>query len=35
MIKLDLAYIQNRSLFLDLRLLLRTPAALIHRRGPW
>jgi exopolysaccharide biosynthesis polyprenyl glycosylphosphotransferase len=35
MIKLDLAYIQNRSLFLDLRLLLRTPAALVHRRGPW
>jgi exopolysaccharide biosynthesis polyprenyl glycosylphosphotransferase len=35
MIKLDLAYIQNRSLFLDLRLLLRTPAALIHRRGPF
>lgn len=34
MIKLDLAYIQNRSLFLDLRLLLRTPAALVHRRGP-
>jgi exopolysaccharide biosynthesis polyprenyl glycosylphosphotransferase len=35
MIKLDLAYIQNRSLFLDIRLLLRTPAALVHRRGPW
>lgn len=35
MIKLDLAYIQNRSLFLDIRLLMRTPAALIHRRGPW
>jgi exopolysaccharide biosynthesis polyprenyl glycosylphosphotransferase len=35
MIKLDLAYIQNRSLFLDLRLLMRTPAALVHRRGPW
>jgi len=35
MIKLDLAYIQNRSLFLDLRLLLRTPAALVHRRGPF
>jgi lipopolysaccharide/colanic/teichoic acid biosynthesis glycosyltransferase len=35
MIKLDLAYIQNRSLLLDVWLLLRTPAALIHRRGPW
>ena len=35
MIKLDLAYIQNRSLFLDLRLLMRTPAALLHRRGPF
>ena len=35
MIKLDLAYIQNRSLFLDIWLLLRTPAALVHRRGPW
>jgi exopolysaccharide biosynthesis polyprenyl glycosylphosphotransferase len=35
MIKLDLAYIQNRSLFLDIRLLMRTPAALVHRRGPW
>jgi exopolysaccharide biosynthesis polyprenyl glycosylphosphotransferase len=35
MIKLDLAYIQNRSLLLDIWLLLRTPAALIHRRGPW
>ena len=35
MIKLDLAYIQNRSLFLDLRLLMRTPAALVHRRGPF
>jgi len=34
MIKLDLAYIQNRSVFLDLRLLMRTPAALVHRRGP-
>jgi lipopolysaccharide/colanic/teichoic acid biosynthesis glycosyltransferase len=35
MIKLDLAYIQNRSLLLDIWLLLRTPAALVHRRGPW
>jgi exopolysaccharide biosynthesis polyprenyl glycosylphosphotransferase len=35
MIKLDLSYIQNWSLWLDLRLVLRTFPALIHRRGPW
>jgi exopolysaccharide biosynthesis polyprenyl glycosylphosphotransferase len=35
MIKLDLSYIQNWSLLLDVRLLLRTPAALLHRRGPY
>jgi exopolysaccharide biosynthesis polyprenyl glycosylphosphotransferase len=33
MIKLDLAYIENWSLWLDCRLLLRTIPALIHRRG--
>jgi exopolysaccharide biosynthesis polyprenyl glycosylphosphotransferase len=36
MVKLDLAYIQNWSLWLDLRLLLRTVPALLnrHRYGP-
>ena len=34
MVKLDLAYIQNWSLWLDLRLLARTIPALVHRRGP-
>jgi exopolysaccharide biosynthesis polyprenyl glycosylphosphotransferase len=34
MIKLDLAYIENWSLWLDLRLLLRTFPAVINRRGP-
>jgi exopolysaccharide biosynthesis polyprenyl glycosylphosphotransferase len=35
MIKLDLAYVQNWSLWLDVRLLLRTLPALLHRRGVW
>jgi exopolysaccharide biosynthesis polyprenyl glycosylphosphotransferase len=35
MIKLDLAYIEDWSLWLDVRLLLRTAPALLHRRGPW
>jgi len=35
MIKLDLAYIENWSLWLDLRLLLRTVPALINRHGPY
>jgi exopolysaccharide biosynthesis polyprenyl glycosylphosphotransferase len=35
MVKLDLAYIQNWSLWLDVRLLVRTVPALVHRRGPW
>lgn len=35
MIKLDLAYIQNWSLWLDIRLLCRTVPALVNRRGPW
>ena len=35
MIKLDLAYIENWSLWLDFRLLLRTIPALINRRGPF
>ena len=35
MIKLDLAYLENWSLWLDLRLLLRTVPALINRRGPF
>jgi exopolysaccharide biosynthesis polyprenyl glycosylphosphotransferase len=35
MIKLDLAYIENWSMWLDVRLLLRTIPALVHRRGPW
>ena len=35
MIKLDLAYIENWSLWLDLRLLLRTVPALINRHGPF
>lgn len=34
MIKLDFAYIENWSLWLDLRLLVRTVPALLHRRGP-
>jgi exopolysaccharide biosynthesis polyprenyl glycosylphosphotransferase len=33
MIKLDLAYIQNWSLWLDCRLLLRTIPAVVHRRS--
>ncbi len=35
MVKLDLAYLENWSLWLDLRLLARTVPALISRRGPW
>ena len=35
MVKLDLAYIQNWSLWLDLRLLAKTIPALVHRRSPW
>jgi exopolysaccharide biosynthesis polyprenyl glycosylphosphotransferase len=35
MIKLDLAYIEHWSLWLDIRLLLRTAPALLHRSGPW
>jgi exopolysaccharide biosynthesis polyprenyl glycosylphosphotransferase len=35
MIKLDLAYIENWSLWLDVRLLVRTVPALLHRRGPF
>jgi exopolysaccharide biosynthesis polyprenyl glycosylphosphotransferase len=35
MVKLDLAYIQNWSLWLDLRLLVRTLPVLLHRRDPW
>ncbi len=35
MVKLDLAYIQNWSLWLDVRLLCRTIPALVNRRGPW
>jgi exopolysaccharide biosynthesis polyprenyl glycosylphosphotransferase len=35
MVKLDLAYIQNRSLWLDVRLLVKTIPALVHRRSPW
>ena len=34
MIKLDFAYIENWSLWLDVRLLLQTVPALVHRRGP-
>ena len=34
MVKLDLAYVENWSLWLDLRLLLRTFPALLRRRGP-
>ncbi|MGH2795246.1 MAG: sugar transferase [Actinomycetota bacterium] len=34
MIKLDFAYIENWSLWLDVRLLVRTIPALLHRRGP-
>ncbi|MFY9587408.1 MAG: sugar transferase [Actinomycetota bacterium] len=33
MIKLDLSYINNWSLWTDVRILARTPAALMHRRG--
>lgn len=35
MIKLDLAYIENWSLWLDVRLMMRTGPALLHRRGPF
>ncbi|MHB8670843.1 MAG: sugar transferase [Acidimicrobiales bacterium] len=34
MVKLDLAYIQNWSLWLDMTILARTVSALVHRRGP-
>jgi lipopolysaccharide/colanic/teichoic acid biosynthesis glycosyltransferase len=34
MVRLDLAYIRNASLTLDLRLILRTIPALLNRRGP-
>lgn len=34
MVKLDLSYIQNWSLGLDILLLARTIPALVHRRGP-
>ncbi len=34
MVKLDLAYLHNWSLWLDVRLLLRTLPAIIHRTGP-
>jgi exopolysaccharide biosynthesis polyprenyl glycosylphosphotransferase len=34
MIRLDLAYIRNWTLWLDIRLLLRTVPALIHRHDP-
>jgi lipopolysaccharide/colanic/teichoic acid biosynthesis glycosyltransferase len=34
MVKLDLAYVENCSLWLDVRLLFRTIPALLHRRGP-
>jgi lipopolysaccharide/colanic/teichoic acid biosynthesis glycosyltransferase len=34
MVKLDLSYIQNWTLWLDLRLIARTVPALFHRRGP-
>jgi exopolysaccharide biosynthesis polyprenyl glycosylphosphotransferase len=34
MVKLDLSYIQNWSLWLDVLLLFRTLPALLHRRGP-
>jgi lipopolysaccharide/colanic/teichoic acid biosynthesis glycosyltransferase len=34
MITLDLAYIRNWSLWLDVRLLLRTVPALVHRHDP-
>jgi lipopolysaccharide/colanic/teichoic acid biosynthesis glycosyltransferase len=35
MIKLDLSYIENWSIWLDLRLLVRTLPALARRRGHW
>ena len=35
MIKLDLAYIQSWSLWLDILLLLKTIPALTRRKGPW
>jgi exopolysaccharide biosynthesis polyprenyl glycosylphosphotransferase len=35
MVKLDLAYIENWSIWLDVRLLLRTIPAVVHRRGPY
>ena len=34
MVRLDLAYVRNASLLLDLRLLARTLPALLHRKGP-
>jgi len=35
MIKLDLAYLNNWSLWLDIRLMLRTIPVVFHRRDPW
>ena len=35
MVKLDLSYVQNWSLWLDVRLLARTIPALVNRRGTW
>ncbi|MGH2785940.1 MAG: sugar transferase [Actinomycetota bacterium] len=35
MVKLDLSYVQNWSLWLDVRLLFRTIPALVNRRGTW
>jgi exopolysaccharide biosynthesis polyprenyl glycosylphosphotransferase len=34
MVRLDLAYVRNAALTLDLRLIARTVPALLHRRGP-
>ena len=33
MVRMDLEYIQRQSLWLDIKILLQTPWALIHARG--
>jgi lipopolysaccharide/colanic/teichoic acid biosynthesis glycosyltransferase len=35
MVRLDLQYVKNRSLWMDLRILLATPRAVISGKGAW